>query len=52
MTMAVSLEASTPAVTCSAVEREPKPLLPDKPVNSQKIEIGSIALFFPSAPSS
>lgn len=35
--MTVRLDASTPSVTCSAVEDDPKPLGPGNPVTSEKI---------------
>lgn len=44
MTMAVRLEASTPAVTSSAVEAEPKPLRPARPVITENSVKGSISL--------
>lgn len=36
VTMAVRWEASTPAVTCSAVDADPNPLGPGMPVASRK----------------
>lgn len=45
--MAVSLEASTPSVTCSAVEADPNPLGPANPVIKLKIfTIFFLQLFF------
>jgi hypothetical protein len=41
VTTTVMAEASTPSVTCSAVEADPNPLAPGLPVMSDKIPISS-----------
>lgn len=42
--MAVRLEASMPSVTCSAVEADPNPLGPGKPVIKEKIPTISLSV--------